>query len=195
MVLTSTSYLVWKLTGEYVIDHYTAANFSPLYDVNRLGWSADLAPDIVPLERLPRLRWSTEIAGRVTAAAAAETGLAEGTPVTVGTVDATAEAVSVGVQAPGDMMLMYGSTVFIIQVTGEAGPRPPPVVCALARARDARVDGRDWPPRARSPDGSATSWRRVRASTSWSGGGRGKPQGCEGSPVPAVLLGRADAHP
>ena len=54
-VLTSTSYLVWKLTGEYVIDHYTAANFSPLYDVNRLDWTADLAPDIVPLERLPRL--------------------------------------------------------------------------------------------------------------------------------------------
>ena len=116
-VLTSTSYLVWKLTGEYAIDHYTAANFTPLYDVNRLDWSADLAPDIVPMDRLPRLRWSAEIAGHVTAAAAAETGLAEGTPVTTGTVDAVAEAVSVGVQAPGEMMLMYGSTVFIIQVT------------------------------------------------------------------------------
>ena len=116
-VLTSTSYLVWKLTGEYAIDHYTAANFSPLYDVNRLDWSADLAPDIVPLDHLPRLLWSTEIAGHVTGAATAETGLAEGTPVTVGTVDAVAEAVSVGVQAPGEMMLMYGSTIFIIQVT------------------------------------------------------------------------------
>jgi xylulokinase len=116
-VLTSTSYLVWRLTGEYAIDHYTAANFSPLYDVNRLDWSADLTPDILPLQRLPGLRWSTEIAGHVTAAAAAETGLAEGTPVAVGTVDAVAEAVSVGVQAPGEMMLMYGSTIFIIQVT------------------------------------------------------------------------------
>ena len=65
--LTSTSYLVWKLTGEYVIDHYTAANFSPLYDVERLDWTDELAPDIVPLERLPRLAWSTEIAGSVTA--------------------------------------------------------------------------------------------------------------------------------
>ena len=35
----------------------------------------------------------------------------------MGTVDAVAEAVSVGVQAPGDMMLMYGSTIFIIEVT------------------------------------------------------------------------------
>jgi xylulokinase len=117
MILTSTSYLVWKLTGELVIDHYTAANFAPLYDVNELAWSAPLAEGIVPLERLPAARWTTEVAGGVTAAAAAETGLAEGTPVIVGSVDAVTEAVSVGVQAPGDMMLMYGSTIFIIQVT------------------------------------------------------------------------------
>jgi len=116
-VLTSTSYLTWKLTGEYVIDHYTAANFSPLYDVNRLDWTADLAPDILPLERLPRVCWSTEIAGHVTRAAAGETGLAQGTPVTVGTIDAPAEAVSVGVHRPREMMLMYGSTIFIIELT------------------------------------------------------------------------------
>ena len=117
-VLTSTSYLTWKLTGEYVIDHYTAANFSPLYDVGKQDWTDDLA-EILPLEKLPRLMWSTGIAGHVTAKAAAETGLAEGTPVTCGTIDAAAEAVSVGVAAPGEMMLMYGSTIFIIQVTAQ----------------------------------------------------------------------------
>ncbi len=116
-VLTATSYLTWKLTGQYVIDHYTAANFSPLYDVETQDWTADLAPHILPLEKLPRLMWSTEIAGHVTAQAAAETGLAIGTPVTCGTIDAAAEAVSVGVQHPGQMMMMYGSTIFIIQVT------------------------------------------------------------------------------
>jgi xylulokinase len=119
MVMTSTSYLTWKLTGEYVIDHYTAASFSPLYDIALQDWTADLAPDILLLDKLPRLMWSTEIAGHVTAEAAAATGLAEGTPVTCGTIDAAAEAVSVGVQHPGEMMLMYGSTIFIIQVTGD----------------------------------------------------------------------------
>lgn len=118
-VLTSTSYLTWKLTGEYVIDHYTAASFSPLYDVNTLSWTDALAPGIIALDKLPRLAWSTDIAGTVTAAAAAETGLAIGTPVTTGTIDAAAEAVSVGVQTPGEMMMMYGSTIFIIQVTAE----------------------------------------------------------------------------
>lgn len=116
--LSSTSYLTWKLTGQYVIDHYTAANFSPLYDVTTQDWTDDLAPDIVALNKLPRLMWSTEIAGHITAEAAAETGLTEGTPVTCGTIDAAAEAVSVGVQHPGEMMMMYGSTIFIIQVTG-----------------------------------------------------------------------------
>lgn len=116
-ILTSTSYLTLRLTGEYVIDHYTAANFSPLYDVATHDWTFDLADDIATPGMLPNLMWSTEIAGHVTAEAALESGLAEGTPVTVGTIDAAAEAVSVGVRRPGDMMMMYGSTIFIIQVT------------------------------------------------------------------------------
>ncbi len=113
-ILSSTSYLVFKLTGEYVIDHYTAANFSPLYDVDRLGWCDDLAGDILPIEALPKLLWSNEIAGEISEKAASETGLAIGTPVTTGTIDAAAEAISVGVRQSGDMMMMYGSTIFII---------------------------------------------------------------------------------
>ncbi len=117
-ILTSTSHIVMRLTGARVIDHYTAANFSPLYDVGRQDWVSDLDDTIGP-DRLPRLLWATEIAGHVTPAAAAETGLRAGTPVTCGTIDAAAEAVSVGVAAPGDMMMMYGSTIFIIQVTAD----------------------------------------------------------------------------
>ena len=116
-ILTSTSYLVHRLTGRFVIDHYSAANTSPLYLPDELGYSDELATDIVALDRLPDLAWTTEIAGRVTARAAAETGLAQGTPVITGTIDAAAEALSVGVTKPGDMMLMYGSTVFIIEIT------------------------------------------------------------------------------
>ena len=118
-ILTSTSFLVHRLTGRYVIDHYTAANFSPLYDVSTQSWIEDLADDIVDLEKLPELLWSTDIAGYVTKSAAQATGLAEGTPITAGTIDAAAEAVSVGVNTPGDMMAMYGSTIFIILRTAQ----------------------------------------------------------------------------
>jgi xylulokinase len=79
-ILTSTSFLTLRLTGEVVIDHYTAANFSPLYDVTTLDWTTDLADDIASPDMLPRLVWSTEVAGHVTAAAAAETGLARARP-------------------------------------------------------------------------------------------------------------------
>jgi xylulokinase len=128
-----------------VIDHYTAANFSPLYDVGRMDWVTDLDDTVGP-ERLPRLMWSTEVAGHVTAEAAAETGLMAGTPVTCGTIDAAAEAVSVGVSAPGDMMMMYGSTIFIIQVTAE-------------RVQDARLWYAPWlvPGQHASMAGLATS--------------------------------------
>jgi xylulokinase len=129
--LNSTSFLTHRLTGRFVVDHYTAANASPLYDAGAMKWTADLAPDIVALERMPDLAWSTEIAGGVTACAAAQTGLAAGTPVIVGTIDAAAEAVSVGVLAPGQMMLMYGSTIFTVLV-------------AAARARDPRLWWAPW---------------------------------------------------
>ena len=118
-ILSSTSYLVQKLTGESVIDHYTAANFTPLYDIKNLKWTDALTKNIIEIERLPKLMWTTEIAGYVSKAASKETGLTIETPVTVGTIDAAAEAISVGVCSAGDMMMMYGSTIFIIQVTNE----------------------------------------------------------------------------
>ncbi|MDC9823951.1 FGGY-family carbohydrate kinase [Devosia sp. ZB163] len=116
-ILTSTTYITHKLTGRYVIDHYSAANFSPLYDVEKLAWTDELASDIIGLDKLPEAIWTTEIAGTVTPQASAETGLAVGTPVTTGTIDAGAEALSVGVLDDGDMLLMYGSTIFIIEIT------------------------------------------------------------------------------
>jgi len=116
-ILTSTGFVVHRLTGAHVIDHHTAAGFSPLYDVTARDWCFDLARDIVTPEQLPDLLWSSDIAGRVTDAAAAATGLLPGTPVTAGTIDAAAEALSVGVTAPGDAMMMYGSTIFIVALT------------------------------------------------------------------------------
>lgn len=118
-ILNSSSFLVHRLTGRFTIDHYSAGNFSPFYLVDKLAWSDELAPGIIAMDKLPELIWTTEIAGHITAAAAAETGLAAGTPVIAGTIDAAAEAVSVGVLNPGELMLMYGSTIFIILITPE----------------------------------------------------------------------------
>ncbi len=113
--VTSSTYLVAKLTGEFVIDRYTAATWVPLYSVEKGDWETDLMGICRP-QQLAQCRWTHEVVGTVTEQAAKETGLAIGTPVTAGTADASAEAFSVGVMEPGDMMLMYGSSIFIIHV-------------------------------------------------------------------------------
>ena len=111
---SASDYVVLCLTGEHVMDAYTASLYDPLFDIEACAWSERFADGIVELERLPPVRHATEIAGHVTEPAARETGLAAGTPVTVGTVDAVAEAVGVGAIRPGDLMCMYGTTAFFI---------------------------------------------------------------------------------
>lgn len=112
----SSSFVVAKLTGEYVLDHHTASQCDPLYDIHDFAWMDDWVSEIAPGITMPQLMWPSDIVGGVTASAAAETGLRLGTPVSAGTVDAWAESVSVGVRHPGDVMLMYGSTMFVVQV-------------------------------------------------------------------------------
>jgi xylulokinase len=116
-IVTGATFLVGRLTGRYLIDYYTAAaGFTPLYATATGDWFEALCQSVIDLEKLPELAWSADIAGTVTTEAAAQTGLIAGTPVTVGTCDAAAEAVSVGVVSPGQLMLMYGSTAFLIAV-------------------------------------------------------------------------------
>ncbi|MBE3037720.1 MAG: FGGY-family carbohydrate kinase [Chloroflexi bacterium] len=115
--LTSEAYLVYKLTGKASIDIYSAGGYDPLYDVYQREWSEKAASFITPVDRLPRAYWSHAVVGEVTPAAALETGLAAGTPVVAGTIDAAAEAISAGVADYGDMMLMFGSSIFFIMKT------------------------------------------------------------------------------
>jgi xylulokinase len=121
-ITTASSYLVYRLTGERVLDRHTAGHYMPLFDPESGEWSERFAEHIAPLGMLPRLAWSDEKAGEVSEAGAQETGLERGTPVAVGAVDALSEAVSVGAVEPGDLMIMYGSTTFFILVLDRPVP-------------------------------------------------------------------------
>jgi xylulokinase len=123
-VLMASSYLVHRLTGRYVLDHHSASQCDPMYDQNSFDWAHDWAAVVAPGITLPELAWPTEVVGTITPEAAHETGLPAGLPVTAGTVDAWAEATSVGVRSPGDVMVMYGTTMFLIQVIDEPRPHP-----------------------------------------------------------------------
>ncbi|MFD9445839.1 FGGY-family carbohydrate kinase [Streptomyces sp. NPDC060006] len=114
-----SSYLVRRLTGAYVLDHHSASQAVPLYDSVAQEWYEPWVRHIAPWLELPRLLWPGDIAGQVTAEAAAATGLPVGVPVIAGTVDAWSEALSVGAQHTGDLMLMYGSTMFLINTLSD----------------------------------------------------------------------------
>ncbi|GAA1997467.1 FGGY-family carbohydrate kinase [Microbacterium ulmi] len=113
------SYLVRMLTGEYVLDHQSASQMSPLYDIEREEWFVPWWERFSPGLERPALAWPGDVAGHVTADASAATGLPVGVPVIVGTIDAWAEAVSVGAHTRGDLMLMYGTTMFLIATGAE----------------------------------------------------------------------------
>lgn len=115
----ASSFLVHDLTGVYILDHHSASQCTPLYDSRIAEWITDWAEEIAPGLQLPQLAWPGEIVGTVTAGAAERTGLPAGIPVIAGTIDAWAEAVSVGVAQPGEVMVMYGTTMFLVQVLAQ----------------------------------------------------------------------------
>ena len=115
--LTASSYLTFKLTGNYTVDRFLGlASFNPLYNKDGSP-NPEFCEGICRPDQLADVMWTTDIAGYVTEAAAKDTGLAVGTPVIAGGDDSGAEAISCGVMTPGDMLIQMGSTVYMILCT------------------------------------------------------------------------------
>ena len=127
VVHTASSYLGFRLTGQHVIDHGSAAGSSPFFDAANLSWYEDVCRELgVSPAIFPTVKLTTDVAGEVTPAAAAETGLAVGTPVIAGTADALAETISTGAVEPGEAGLLYGTTICLfIRVPGPPPGTPP----------------------------------------------------------------------
>jgi xylulokinase len=121
-ILTASGYLVYKLTGRFTLDIYTAIGYAPIFDLKKKTWDPSLAGFITEMEKLPELLWSSQVAGELTPKAADLTGLPQGLPVVTGTADAASEALGAGVEKTGDMMMMYGSSNFFILKTEDLRP-------------------------------------------------------------------------
>jgi xylulokinase len=114
-IVSANSYLVARLTGNYTTDYTTAGGFRPFYDPVQQSWDPNVCAKCdVPAAYLPEVQDASDIAGSVTALAAAETGLAEGTPVIVGSEDFPAEAVSTGVADKGGVIVSYGTAMVVL---------------------------------------------------------------------------------
>ncbi len=109
-MLLPKDYVRFQLTGEHATD-VSDASGTALLDVVRRRWSPDMI-ERVGLDRaiLPRVYESPEITGRVHAAAAAATGLAEGTPVVAGGGDQASSAVGNGIVEAGIASCTLGTS-------------------------------------------------------------------------------------
>ena len=116
-VLLPKDYLRSRLTGEHALDKADGAG-TILFDLAARDWSAEVLGRLdIPPAWLPPTYEGPEITGVVSAAAAAATGLRAGTPVVAGGGDQAANAVGVGVVAPGTMALSLGTSGVVFAAT------------------------------------------------------------------------------
>lgn len=136
-VFMPASWLARKLTDAYTLDHHSASQMSPLYDIEVGDWEPALWSRYASGLEAPRLVWASDVVGEVQAQASADSGIPVGTPVVAGTIDAWTEAISVGAHGTGDLMLMYGTTMFLI-ATGERTLRTPSMWTTVGAFEDTR---------------------------------------------------------
>lgn len=116
-ILFAKDFVRHQLTGDYVTD-YIEAEGSMLVDYRTLSWSEELCGllGIWPA-MLPQLVQPAALAGNVTAAAAADTGLAAGTPVLCGTTDTVMEVLAAGGIQTGQMTVKMATAGRICVIT------------------------------------------------------------------------------
>ncbi len=123
-VFGSYDFINWKLSGQRAIERNWALE-AGFVDVG----SGALDDGLIALARIPRdaippKMMSHHILGQVTAEAAAQTELAEGTPVIGGAADMIASAFAAGIDRTGDVLLKFGGAVDILAATDFARPDP-----------------------------------------------------------------------
>lgn len=121
-VLFIKDYVRYLVTGHAATD-YIEAQGTLFYDMKKQNWADDLV-ELSGLDRnaLPELIKPADVVGKVTAKAAAETGLPEGTVVVCGTSDSAAEDYGAGAVEPGDCIVKLATAGNVNVMTAEPHP-------------------------------------------------------------------------
>ncbi len=123
-ILLAKDYIRFRLTGEYATDVSDASGMG-LLDVPQRAWSDEILAKLqIEKSMLAKVYESPEITGTVTAVAAAETGLAVGTPVVGGAGDNAAAAVGTGVVTDGKAFTTIGTSGVVFAHTSRLSVDP-----------------------------------------------------------------------
>jgi xylulokinase len=107
-VLQCNSYIVYKLSGKYSQD-VSQGNGLHAFNIEKAAWDYTLSEQMgIPAEWLPDIFACSDIVGGVTAFASAETGLAAGTPVVAGGLDAACATLGAGAIHVGEVQEQGG---------------------------------------------------------------------------------------
>ncbi len=110
-ILSVHDFLTLKLTGEASAS-WTSADPFGIFDISRKAWSREILDHLgIPLSKLPEAHRPGTMVGKVTADAAAATGLRAGTPVFAAGGDGHCAGLGVGAINPGVVYLNLGTAV------------------------------------------------------------------------------------
>lgn len=116
--LNTKDYLYSLLTGRVGYTDFSDAGLSLALDIQKRDWARDLLKELhLDAARMPRLLCGHDVSGCLTAQAAAQCGLLEGTPVAIGGGDGACAARGSGLYAPGSAYCCIGSSAWVSQLT------------------------------------------------------------------------------
>ncbi|GAB4112697.1 MAG: FGGY-family carbohydrate kinase [Candidatus Caldatribacteriota bacterium] len=111
--ITPKDYVIYKLTGENIIDLSSAGNIGGIFDINKRTWSEEMSEILgISLSKLPQqIVKSADIVGKITPEASRLCGLLAGTPVVAGGIDAPVASLSAGVLEEKSHVAMAGTSI------------------------------------------------------------------------------------
>jgi xylulokinase len=116
-VLLPKDYIRYRLTGAYATE-VSDASGTALLDVRHRRWSDEMLAALdIPAAWLPECYESPVVSARISAAAAAATGLVAGTPVVGGGGDQAAQAVGSGIVEQGVISVTLGTSGVVFAAT------------------------------------------------------------------------------
>lgn len=110
--ITPKDYVIYKFTGENIIDFSSAGNIGGIFDIRKRTWSKEMCSILnIPMSKLPqRIVKAADIVGRITKDASQLSGLLEGTPVIAGGIDAPVASFSAGMLEEKSHVAMVGTS-------------------------------------------------------------------------------------